>query len=312
MTTTTDTVLVSLAGINIFFHRGDHAFSHVCLDPRAREIQPSEARVTWKGGELDPEQAWPLRGVGQFSLASIHYWRHGIDFDYVDIGANVGLTAVPTAVFFKRCGWANRVYAFEPGEIFTLLQQSVTINNIADTTTCIRTAASDATGTVTFHLTPAQSAGSSLLRAAVERPEVMEVRTTLVEAITLDQFALDNRSLRDAPGLLVKIDAEGADFRVIDGMSRLIEQRLCTILTEFTPFLIDGYCNPERRLTELAESFEVLDIGDTGRSRIAVDGGSVAQFVDRVRKKPRMFTDIMLVPKRLPGAQSLVERLLEG
>ena len=56
----------------------------------------------------------------------------------------------------------------------------------------------------------------------------------------------------------------------------------------------------------------MLDIGDTVRSRIAVDGGSVAQFVDRVRKKPRMLTDIMLVPKRLPGAQSLVERLLEG
>jgi len=37
-TTDTDTVLVSLAGINIFFHRADHAFSHVCLDPRAREI----------------------------------------------------------------------------------------------------------------------------------------------------------------------------------------------------------------------------------------------------------------------------------
>lgn len=250
--------------------------------------------------------------MGEFSLASIHYWRHGIDFDYVDIGANVGLTAVPTAVFFKRCGWANRVYAFEPGEIFTLLQQSVTINNIADTTTCIRTAASDATGTVTFHLTPAQSASSSLLRAAVERPGVMEVRTTLVEAITLDQFALDNHSLRDASGLLVKIDAEGADFRVIDGMARLLEQRLCTILTEFSPFLVDGYCNPERRVTELAESFEVLDIGDTVRSRIAVDGGSVAQFVDRVRKKPRLLTDIMLVPKRLPGAQSLVERLLEG
>ena len=41
------------------------------------------------------------------------------------------------------------------GEIFTLLQQSVTINNIGDTTTCIRAAASDTTGTVTFHLTPA-------------------------------------------------------------------------------------------------------------------------------------------------------------
>jgi len=50
MTTTTDAVLVSLAGTHIFFHRGDQAFSHVCLDPRAREIPPSEARVTWKGG----------------------------------------------------------------------------------------------------------------------------------------------------------------------------------------------------------------------------------------------------------------------
>jgi len=247
--------------------------------------------------------------VGDFSLASIHYWRHGIDFDYLDIGANLGLTAIPQGVFFKRCGRANRVYAFEPGEIFALLQRSVAINGIADTTTCIRAAASDATGTVTFHLTPAQSAGSSLLIAAVERPGIMGVRTTLVEAVTLDQFALDDGGLRPAAGLLVKIDAEGADFRVVDGMARLIDERLCTIQVEFSPVLIDSYCDPERRLRELADSFEVLDIGGTSRNRIA--GDDVSRFVNQVRQTTGMATDIMLVPKQLPDAQSLVRRLLE-
>jgi hypothetical protein len=47
-------------------------------------------------------------------------------------------------------------------------------------------------------------------------------------------------------------------------------------------------------------------------SRIAIDGRSVAQFVDRVRKKPSLLSYIMLVPKRLSGAQTLVEWLLEG
>lgn len=312
MTTATDPVLVDLAGIHIFFHRADHAFAHVFKDPRAREVRPSEARVTWTSGEIDPEQAWPLRGVGDFSLASIHYWRHGIDFDYVDIGANLGLTAVPQGVFFKRCGRANRVYAFEPGEVFTLLQQSVAINGIADTTTCIRAAASDAAGTVTFHLTPAQSAGSSLLRAAVERPGVVEVQSTVVEAITLDQFASGTGGLRDAAGLLVKIDAEGADFKVLGGMARLMDERLCTIQVEFSPLLIESYADPERRLTELAESFEVVDIGDIQRSRIAGDGRSVSRFVNHVRNRTGAATDIVLVAKRLPGAESLVERLLEG
>ena len=51
MATTTDAVLVSLAGTHIFYHRGDQAFSHVCLDPREGNpaVRSSRHLEGWRG-----------------------------------------------------------------------------------------------------------------------------------------------------------------------------------------------------------------------------------------------------------------------
>jgi FkbM family methyltransferase len=140
-------------------------------------------------------------------------------------------------VFTKRCGRANKVYAFEPGEVFNLLSRAVQINHIADMTTCIRAAAADVAGKVDFHLTPAQSPASSLLKAAVARPNVIETRATTVDAVRLDDFVT---ALRPAAGMLVKIDAEGADLQVLDGMADTLRQRLCCLQMEFFPALIQS------------------------------------------------------------------------
>src|SRR5271165_6311692 len=149
--------LVEIAGVYIMYFRKDHAFSHMLRDPRARVVDVSQAKPTWKFGEVDYHAAWDLRGMGLFSLSSIHYWRHGIDFDYVNIGANTGLTTIAQAVFYKRCGKNNMVYAFEPGEVFPLLEIAAKLNHVDDMTTCIRAAMTDRVGKAEFYLTPAQS-----------------------------------------------------------------------------------------------------------------------------------------------------------
>lgn len=299
--------LVELAGLYLFYFEDDHAFTHVLQDPRARVVNPADVRITWKPGDFDWRTAWDVKGMGVFSLASIHYWRHGIDFDYADIGANVGLTTVSQGVFYKRCGMNTMVYAFEPGEVFSLLYAAVGINQIDDIAVCVRAAVSDQAGSVEFHLTPAQSSASSLLPAVISRPGVVRSKSILVDAVTFDGFA---KQLRPAPGLLVKIDAEGADFKVIDGMRHVLADRVCTMQIELYPALADGYCDPVRRLTEFTQEFDMIDVGSRPYQIIGSEAASVAAFVRRVRERQTPTTDIFLVPKKLKSAEGLISRII--
>jgi FkbM family methyltransferase len=300
--------IVHIADFYICYNRDDHAFHHALTDTRAREVSGGNTPVQYQFGEVNPADAYGLRGIGIFSIASMFFWKHNLDFDYIDVGANVGMTAIVQAIFCKRCGAHNRVYAFEPGEVFSLLQKSVEINKVDDTTTCIRAAASDQSGKVAFHVTPAQSPASSLLGAAVKRPGVVTSYTITVDTLTLDGFI--QSELRPAPGLLVKIDAEGADFRVLRGMRETLAQRLCVVQIELFPSLVDTYTDPVAELMALREHFVLIAIDDGKLSVIEPARQAISEFIERTRGKPMPAADVLFVSKRIPACDELVARIL--
>jgi FkbM family methyltransferase len=308
MTTTADTAIVHVADLYICYDRNDHAFHYALTDARAREVGEDDTPAQYQFGEVDPVNAYGLRGIGIFSIASMFFWKHNLNFDYIDVGANVGMTAIIQAIFTKRCGEHNRVYAFEPGEVFPLLQRSVEINRVGDITTCIRAAASDQNGKVAFHVTPAQSPASSLLGAAVKRPEVVRSHAITVDAVTLDSFL--QSQLRPAPALLVKIDAEGADFLVLRGMRETLAQRLCVVQIEFFPSLVDTYADPLAELMALREHFVLIAMDDGRLSVIEPVQQAISRFIERTRGKPMPASDVLLVSKRIPTCDELVARIL--
>jgi FkbM family methyltransferase len=304
-----DVRLVEIAGLYLLYYATDHAFANIMEDTRARLVTPDQIKIEWRTGDADIDVAWDVKGMGVFSLASIHYWRHNLDFDYVDIGANVGLTAIAQSVFSKRCGKANKTYAFEPGRVFPLLQRAVQLNQIQDVTTCVRAALTNYNGSATFYLTPAQHAASSLLVEAVARPGVVESAETVVDAMTFDSFV---KQMRAANGLLAKIDTEGADFKVLDGMCRTLADRRCTIQIELYPALVDAYADPAVCLCSLAADFMLIDVGVVPPLQIGSGQAEIAAFVEDVRARANPVTDVFLVPKRLPGATDLVSRIVAG
>jgi FkbM family methyltransferase len=304
-------VLVEIVGADLFlyYYMDDHALSHQMSDRRARVIAPEDARVQWRFASADPEIAWKLPGLGVLSLASIHYWRQGIDFDYIDIGANVGMTTIGQTIFFRRCGWGTRVHTFEPGPVFDLLERSVLINGVSDAVTCIRAAVGERAGRAQFHVTPAQSPASSLLRGAVDSRGIQRSQTIEVDVTSIDDFV--PRSLRAAPGLLIKIDAEGFDFKVLDGMRRSMSERLISFQMELYPALNDAYSNASDRVADLADHYALVDVGSQPHALIVP--GEIGSFVAEVRKRtPVPATDIFAVPKRLPNYADLVSRIIAG
>ena len=145
------------------------------------------------------------------------------------------------------------------------------------------------------------------MAAAVNRPGVVERAVTTVEALTIDAF-LDGQG--QSPGLLVKIDTEGADFKVLDGMKRRLSDCLCTIQIEFFPSLLGLYSDPVGRLLSLALDFEIIHLVHGQSRRILPNRRSLDHFVAQVGALPSPATDIFLVPKRLPGAEELIARII--
>lgn len=133
----------------------------------------------------------------------------------IDIGANTGLFALLAARAEPTC----RVWAFEPVPfIFDMLQKNVRLNRLSNVET-VAAAVTDFVGETTFYITrtnvgiPTDSSSCQGFRAQVD-----ELR---LPAITLDEFVSRHGIARLD---LLKIDAEGAEAKVLRGGMRTIER----------------------------------------------------------------------------------------
>ncbi len=126
----------------------------------------------------------------------------------IDIGANIGLYSLLAG---KTVGSTGRVIAFEPvPEIFERLGRHISLNGLTNILPQ-RIAISDTNGTGTFFLGRTGSSGS-LFRQETSR-------SIRVNTETLDSF-LRRKEIRKVDA--VKVDAEGAEMRIVRGMQRLL------------------------------------------------------------------------------------------
>jgi len=122
-----------------------------------------------------------------------------------DIGAHVGFY---TLLASKLVGKSGHVYAFEPNpKNLSFLKQHLSLNKVANTT-IFPVALSNQTGPANFSL------AQSDLMGRLDKQGKTKVKTT-----TLDNLL--KRKLLKPPNIL-KIDAEGAEYSILQGASFLL------------------------------------------------------------------------------------------
>jgi FkbM family methyltransferase len=142
----------------------------------------------------------------------------------VDIGAHVGLHSL---VLARRAGPQGRLYCFEPGErCCKILRNNLFIND-CNNAIVRQTAISDSFGTTRFFVHDRELTWSSLYPL----PNSEACTEVCVETARLDDvIPLDTKVD------LVKIDAEGAELTILNGMQRVIAQNpAIQIVMEFGP-----------------------------------------------------------------------------
>ncbi len=187
----------------------------------------------------------------------------------IDVGANIGLTAVTIARRLQ-----GPVYAFEPHpETFGYLRRTL-IANKADNVTPIRLALGREPGSLPFFVDPDSSASHLVLPHTLGHEG-----NGSVDISTVDTFAIP----LGGPVNFLKIDAEGAEDDVLAGAQRTIARDEPAAFIEFNLFTLMtvGDQNPRDFLQTLRGMFRyVYRFSDSGAYPIQTDSEAVGFLHD--------------------------------
>jgi FkbM family methyltransferase len=142
----------------------------------------------------------------------------------VDVGAHTGYNTVYAAVAVGRGG---RVIALEPtADARAVLRENLSRNHLTNVTV-LTSAAGNAPGERDFFIRGGTSAVNSLFA------DSFYAEVTDVARVKVDR--LDD--LIEGVPQLVKIDVEGAELEVLDGMTRLLDSPGMRLIVEWHPAL---------------------------------------------------------------------------
>jgi len=225
-------------------------------------VQPGDAVISpvligW--GEWEPmETLWFSRLLGDGDT-------------FVDVGANIGYF---TLVGSRLVGAEGHVIAFEPDPIaYALLEKNVRLNKL-ENVELVQKAVSNEVGTLQLYLA-AENKGDHRIYQTDEGRFAINV-----EAIPLDDFFAERGREID----LMKIDTQGAEGVILDGMPNI--------------------------LAENADLMMAIEFWPAGLSKM---GYEAAKVVEMLRGHDFIFFDLGPGPELLPELRRVADReLLEG
>ena len=152
----------------------------------------------------------------------------GPGMTFLDVGAHVGYYTLLAA---RQVGPTGRVFCFEPEPSnYDLLVGNIQLNGYANIQP-INKAVSNRVGFTTLFLTGLDNGRHSTYRHQLPESGSVEVETTTVDAF------FESKGWPHVD--LVKIDVEGAEMDVLDGMNQLLQKSECpNLIVEFNPYLL--------------------------------------------------------------------------
>ena len=192
---------------------------------------------------------------------------------FVDVGAHIGLYTLLAA---SRVGARGRVYAFEPApENFRVLQHNIAQNGFTNVA-AEPMAVSRSRGRAAFTLSESDSASHTLANS------LHRGRSIEAETISLDEYFSQHEDRID----LVKLDAEGAELSILEGMKQTLAGNPNLILfTEIYPRAMEAFgSSPEEFLRKLSDlGFALVPFEESRPVQKRLEPDSFSGFLNELR-----------------------------
>lgn len=206
---------------------------------------------------------------------------------FVDVGANIGYFSLLGA---KIVGSGGRVIAFEPnGSNCDLIRRGVEVNGLEDVLELHQVAVAEAAQVLQFTAAGIDSNGRVV---TPEEAAAEEVPLQSVEAVALDDV------LRDCPRVdVIKMDVEGAEARVWQGMQAVIRRHKPPLVFEFSPTLLrmTSGVEPQAFLELVEAEYDLYIISPQGETAPRPD--SIADIIANHAASGQTHLDILGRPR---------------
>jgi FkbM family methyltransferase len=205
----------------------------------------------------------------------------------LDLGANIGYYSLLAG---KQIGEKGKVFAFEPWhESFSLLQKNIEVNGFkniipvakAVSNQCGRQKLFLSNDPLEHHL--GRESGSKFIE---------------IDVTSVDEF-MEGRNI---PVDLVKMDVEGAEMNVLEGMAETISKSPhIKIITEFVPEHLElNNCSPSAFLEKLfSYGFKLYVINDEKHTRELITPDNTDDFIKSIHKGLPIVLNIYCVKEYL-------------
>jgi FkbM family methyltransferase len=205
---------------------------------------------------------------------------------FIDVGAHYGFYSLLIGSSNKN----SKIIAFEPvPESFSLLVKNVELNELKNIQV-YNLAVSDRDETKIFNITEASDSAGFYQHPLTSTLKTIEVRT-----LALDDFLADIAGLP----IVIKIDTEGHELHVLEGMRRIIkEAEDIRLVVEFNPSCVtSGGSPPESLLDKIRHlGFEIFFIDDQRRQAYKLGENHVGSWRDLVGDK--IYVNLLCVKKQ--------------
>jgi|WetSurMetagenome_2_1015567.scaffolds.fasta_scaffold08807_3 FkbM family methyltransferase len=295
--------LVNFGDLKFFVYIDDMMYSFIPDEMKNYQFSKKDAEAIEAGNfELLPEEC----KNNLYYILFSHYWKENLEFTLIDIGCPYGITAIINSHLIRRSHHHNRVIMFEPGLTSDLVPHNVRINNVQDTVTFENMAVSDHNFPVIMWTTSSHTEGNRI----VNRDPQIEDSSFVVNSTTLDDYIYNHKI---ETNFIVKIDTEGAENEVYSGFINTLKNRYSICIWEFSPQFLSTRINPLDFLKKISTECSVFDLGQDHFNSVVITPVPVSEFkkfVAETLERPQPWTDILVVPRNIPGFDNLCRDLM--
>ena len=245
------------------------------------------------------------------SIIINHYKENNLSFNMFDIGAQYGLVGLSIASNLKKEKMDNKVFLFDPGVAQGSLAYNIAVNSLKTVAQRENYAVSDETGSCDIYIKSGNSEDNHISKRENDNFDV----AYQAKKVSIDDYINKKNIL---PNLILKIDTQGEEIKVIKGMEKVILNGTCCFLTEFTPWLYNYGNGAKDFLLTMSKDFYLFDMVIEYKNNLEIlkkwKGIELTEsifddYIADVNRYEYAYTDILAISKKIPNYSSLKNKI---